>query len=96
MFKRLEEYRKNLSNEELNIFNNTMKLLNDNKTDFQERTKNFDKELQYTELENEKEKILIVLDTIRVSNENYKNVISENLYHSIKEMTIIFELLYNL
>ena len=43
-----------------------------------------------------KEKILIVLDTIRVSNENYKNVISENLYHSIKEMTIIFELLYNL
>lgn len=96
MFKRLEEYRKNLSNEELNIFNNTMKLLNDNKTDFKERTKNFDKELQYTELENEKEKILIVLDTIRVSNENYKNVISENLYHSIKEMTIIFELLYNL
>ncbi|AZV00030.1 hypothetical protein NGDEOPKE_00193 [Enterococcus phage vB_OCPT_Carl] len=96
MFKRLEEYRKNLSNEELKIFNNTMKLLNDNKTDFQERTKNFDKELQYTELENEKEKILIVLDTIRVSNENYKNVISENLYHSIKEMTIIFELLYNL
>nr|USL84182.1 hypothetical protein Sw5_130 [Enterococcus phage Sw5] len=96
MFKRLEEYRKNLSNEELNIFNNTMKLLNDNKTDFQERTKNFDKELQYTELENEKEKILIVLDTIRVSNENYKNVISENLYHSIKEMTIIFELFYNL
>ncbi|UQT00557.1 hypothetical protein FGBNBECL_00206 [Enterococcus phage vB_OCPT_Bob] len=96
MFKRLEEYRKNLSNEELKIFNNTMKLLNDNKTDFQERTKNFDKELQYTELENEKEKILIVLDTIRVSNENYKNVISENLYHSIKEMTIIFELFYNL
>ena len=96
MFKRLEEYRKNLSNEELNIFNNTMKLLNDNKTYFQERTKNFDKELQYTELENEKEKILIVLDTIRVSNENYKNVISENLYHSIKEMTIIFELFYNL
>lgn len=96
MFKRLEEYRKNLSNEELNIFNNTMKLLNDNKTDFKERTKNFDKELQYTEIENEKEKILIVLDTIRVSNENYKNVISENLYHSIKEMTIIFELLYNL
>ena len=96
MFKRLEEYRKNLSNEELKIFNNTMKLLNDNKTYFQERTKNFDKELQYTELENEKEKILIVLDTIRVSNENYKNVISENLYYSIKEMTIIFELLYNL
>lgn len=56
MFKRLEEYRKNLSNEELKIFNNTMKLLNDNKTDFQERTKNFDKELQYTELENEKRK----------------------------------------
>lgn len=96
MFKRLEEYRKNLSNEELKIFNNTMKLLNDNKTDFKERTKNFDKELQYTEIENEKEKILIVLDTIRVSNENYKNVISENLYYSIKEMTIIFELLYNL
>nr|DAI05845.1 MAG TPA: hypothetical protein [Herelleviridae sp.] len=95
MFNRIKKYHNELTKKEIAVFDTTAKQLNDTLTILKERLGTLDKEMAYAEIENEKEHSLLVLDTIRVSNENYKNVISENLYHAIKELTIVFEVLYN-